>query len=159
MPRSPDIRLALAGALLTTASGGGRSSRLLIAELVGLFNNPYAGLVVFVAVPALLVLGLLLIPFGMWLEQPPADARTRAPTRSGRHRLPVGRRSAARALLIVALTAVNIVIVLLAGYGSLHSMESPVVLRPGVPHADASAVHRVAGRAALAGRVRAMPHR
>jgi hypothetical protein len=38
----------------------------------------------------------------------------------------LGRRAVRRtALLIVALTAVNIVIVLLAGYGSLHWMESP----------------------------------
>ena len=61
--------------------------------------------------------------------------------------------------MVVALTAVNVVIVLVAGYGALHSMESPVVLRPGVPHADAPAVHGVAGRPALAGRLRAMPHR
>ena len=41
---------------------------LLVAELWGLFDNPYAGLVVFVVVPAIVVLGLLLIPLGMWLE-------------------------------------------------------------------------------------------
>ena len=35
---------------------------LLVAELSGLFNNLYAGLVIFVVVPALVVLGLLLIP-------------------------------------------------------------------------------------------------
>jgi nitrate/TMAO reductase-like tetraheme cytochrome c subunit len=97
---------------------------LLIAELSGLFNNPYAGLVVFVAVPALFVLGLLLIPVGMWLEarrlrQHPDIARDWAVID---FRSPVTRR---RTMAIVALTAVNAVIVLLAGYGSLHYMESP----------------------------------
>jgi hypothetical protein len=41
---------------------------LLAAVLTDLFQNPYAGLVVFVFVPTLFVLGLLLIPAGMWLE-------------------------------------------------------------------------------------------
>ena len=37
-------------------------------------------------------------------------------------RLPAVRRAT---LLVVALTAVNLAILLLAGYGALHSMESP----------------------------------
>ena len=115
--------VALAGVVLTTASAVGFIT-LLIALLFGLFNNPYAGLVIFVALPALFVLGLLAIPFGMWLErrklarQPGAtaewfviDFRSQAVRR--------------RAVMVVALTAVNIVIVLVAGYGALHSMESP----------------------------------
>ena len=74
--------------------------------------------------PALLVAGLLLIPFGMWLE------RRRLLRHPGAERewfvidfrSPTTRR---RAVLFTALTAVNVVIVLVAGYGSLHSMESP----------------------------------
>src|SRR5436190_12772324 len=37
---------------------------LLALELGGQFTNPYAGLLVFVAVPAGFILGLLLIPIG-----------------------------------------------------------------------------------------------
>ena len=48
------------------------------------------------------------------------------------------------ALMIVALTAVNIVIILLAGYGAPALDGIAGILRPGVPHADAPAVHRVA---------------
>ena len=97
---------------------------LLIAELWGLFDNPYAGLVVFVAVPALVVLGLLLIPFGMWLEH----RRLSAHPGAEREWFVVDFRSAStrrRAVAVLALTAVNVTIVLLAGYGSLHYMESP----------------------------------
>ena len=42
---------------------------MILAAVFGLFNNPYAGLVVFVALPALFVFGLLLIPVGIWLQR------------------------------------------------------------------------------------------
>jgi NapC/NirT cytochrome c family, N-terminal region len=115
--------LAIAGALITTASAVVFIA-LLIAALIGWFDNPYAGLIVFVALPALFVLGLLLIPAGIGLQR----------RKLARHpetvqdwpvfdfRLLRVRRFA---LLITALTALNIVIVLVAGYGSLHYMESP----------------------------------
>jgi hypothetical protein len=115
--------LAIAGALITTIAAVAFIA-MAIAAVAGLFTNPYAGLVVFVAIPALFVLGLLLIPAGMWLqrrklERDPGAARD----------WPVFdfRNASVRrtALLIAALTAVNIIIVLLAGYGSLHWMESP----------------------------------
>ena len=116
--------VSLAGVILTTVSAVGFLT-LLIALFFDLFSqNPYASLVVFVALPALFVLGLLLIPFGMWLEHrrlvrhPEAtrewfviDFRSKATRRT--------------ALLVLALTVVNAVIVLIASYGALHAMESP----------------------------------
>ncbi len=115
--------LAIAGALITTASAVVFIA-LVIAEFTGLFENPYAGLVVFIALPAIFVLGLLLIPLGMWLQQRKLQHHPEAPTGwpvidFGK---PVVRR---RALMFVALTAVNVIILLLAGYGSLHWMDSP----------------------------------
>jgi nitrate/TMAO reductase-like tetraheme cytochrome c subunit len=115
--------VALAGVVLTTASAVGFIT-LLIAQLFGLFDNPYAALVVFVAIPALFVLGLLLIPLGMWLEH---RRRLRHPDAS-RDWFVIDFRSAATrrtAVAVIALTAVNAVIILLAGYGALHAMESP----------------------------------
>jgi hypothetical protein len=115
--------VAIAGAVLATLAGTGFVV-LAIALFAGLFENPYAGLVVGVVVPAALVLGLLLIPLGMWLERRKRQRDPDAPTD-----WPVVdfRRSSVRrtALIITALTAVNVVIVLLAGYSSLHWMESP----------------------------------
>jgi hypothetical protein len=110
--------------VLITTLAGVLFVALLIAALTGLFVNPYAGLIVFVAIPALFVLGLLLIPAGMWLQR---RKLARDPGASSDwpvfdFRVPRVRRFA---LLIVALTAVNLVIVLVAGYGSLHYMESP----------------------------------
>jgi nitrate/TMAO reductase-like tetraheme cytochrome c subunit len=113
----------LAGAVLTTASAVGFIA-LLIALFFGLFSNPYASLVVFVVMPALVLLGLLLIPLGMWLEH---RRLVRHPG-AEREWFVIDFRSAAtrrRVLMLVALTAVNAVIVLVAGYGAIHSMESP----------------------------------
>jgi hypothetical protein len=115
--------LAIAGALITTACAVVFIA-LVIAELAGLFESPYSGLVVFVALPAAFLFGLLLIPLGMWLQQRRLRRHPELPAdwpvldfRQGRVRR--------TALLFVALTAVNIVILLVAGYGSLHWMESP----------------------------------
>src|SRR5262245_48929302 len=115
--------LAIVGAVIATAWAVVFIA-MVIAALAGMFNNPYAGLVVFVAIPALFVTGLLFIPAGMWLQ----DRKLRRdPNAVVEWPVFDFRRAEVRrnALLITALTAVNVVIVLLAGYGSLHWMESP----------------------------------
>ena len=115
--------VAIVGAVVATASAVVFIT-LLIAMLAGLLTNPYAGLVVFIAIPAVFVMGLVLIPAGMWLER---RKLLRQPTAVAEWPVVDFRRAEVRraALLIVALTAVNIVIVLLAGYGGLHAMDSP----------------------------------
>jgi nitrate/TMAO reductase-like tetraheme cytochrome c subunit len=116
--------LTVFGALMATVSAVAFIA-LALALLGGMFHrNPYAGLVVFVAVPGVFVLGLLFMPLGMWLQ------RRRLLRDPGREadwpvldfRRPEVRR---RALLYTALTAANVIVILLAGYGSLHWMESP----------------------------------
>ena len=115
--------LAILGALITTASAVCFVA-LAGAVLLGLFTNPYAGLVVFIALPALFVFGLLLIPVGMWLQARRLERH--GPAAADWPILDFRQASVRRtALVVTALTAANIVIVLLAGYGSLHWMESP----------------------------------
>ena len=115
--------LAIAGALVTAISAVVFIA-LVGAALMGVFDNPYAGLVIFVAIPAVLVLGLLLIPLGMWLQR----------RKLARHpetvddwpiwdfRSPRVRRAA---LVLIAFTALSAAISLVAGYSTLHWMESP----------------------------------
>src|SRR6185503_9641898 len=112
--------LAIAGAVITTVTAV-VFIVLAVAVLMGLFENPYAGLVVFIGLPAVFVLGLLLIPAGMWLQQRKLRRHPEAPQDWPvmDFRLPAVRRAT---LLVVALTAVNLAILLLAGYGALHSM-------------------------------------
>jgi hypothetical protein len=123
--RGPLVRhpLSLAGVVITTAAAVGFLA-MALAAVIGLFNNPYAGLVIFVALPALFLVGLLLIPAGMWLQR---RAMQRDPTAVPEWPVVDLRKQHVRrtALAVAALTAVNIVIVLLAGYGTLHWMESP----------------------------------
>ncbi|MFL5332820.1 MAG: NapC/NirT family cytochrome c [Geminicoccaceae bacterium] len=116
--------LTVAGAVMATVSAVA-FILLALALAVGMFHrNPYAGLIVFVTIPALFVLGLLLIPLGIRLQR----RRLRDhPERAGDwpvldFRRPEVRR---RALLFTALTAVNVIVITLAGYSSLHWMESP----------------------------------
>jgi nitrate/TMAO reductase-like tetraheme cytochrome c subunit len=115
--------VALAGALLTTATAVNFVG-LVLAELAGLVRNPYAGLVIYVLIPALFVLGLLLIPLGMWLE---ARKRRRDPSALRDwpvldFRVPATRRMA---ILVGALTAANLIIIAVAALGGMRSMESP----------------------------------
>ena len=115
--------LAIVGAVLTTVSAVVFIA-LAIAVAVGMLNNPYAGLLVFIALPAFVVLGLLLIPLGMRLQ---ARKLRQDPTAVADWWVVDFRRQAVRrtALALTALTAVNLVLLLLGGYGTLHWMESP----------------------------------
>src|SRR5438105_15674168 len=57
--------MTLLGASLTTVSGL-LFLILFLLDSFGLLRNPYIGLLAYVAVPAIFVLGLLLIPIGRW---------------------------------------------------------------------------------------------
>lgn len=91
---------------------------LLALELAGQIRNPYFGLLLFVAVPSVFIVGLLLIPLGIWRQRrkggtpewPVVDFR-----------LPHTRQVV---LGVFVLTCVNMLIVSLAAYGAVHHMES-----------------------------------
>jgi nitrate/TMAO reductase-like tetraheme cytochrome c subunit len=94
----------------------------LLLELLGLLTNPYIGLLLFVAIPAAFILALLLIPIGMWWsarrtrrggpapEWPVVDLRT------PHHRSVV--------TAVLALTAVNVVVISMAASRGVHYMET-----------------------------------
>jgi NapC/NirT cytochrome c family, N-terminal region len=114
--------VAMAGVAITTASAVVFIA-LALAMFLGMLANPYAGLVVFVGLPLIFMVGLLLIPVGMRLQRKAlAEGR-------GVEEWPVidlrQTRTRRVALTIAILTGMNIVIVLVAGYGSLKWMESP----------------------------------
>jgi hypothetical protein len=108
--------MAIATAMATVFLG------LAALHLAGFLTNPYIGLLVFVAVPALFVAGLLLIPAGAWWT------KRRMARGAGVAGWPVidfrQPRQRTIALVVVALTAVNILIVGVATYGGVHAMES-----------------------------------
>ena len=59
--------VVIAGVLLTTISAVLFVSAV-AAEMLGLIGTPYGGLIIYVFIPAVFVLGLLLIPLGNWLD-------------------------------------------------------------------------------------------
>jgi nitrate/TMAO reductase-like tetraheme cytochrome c subunit len=115
--------VALAGVVITTVSAVAFLT-MATADLLGMFTNPYAGLVIFIAVPALFVFGLLLMPLGIWLQR---RALARDPSAPVDWPVIDLRRPRVRGTVIgiIAMTIVNATLVLLAAQGSLHYMESP----------------------------------
>jgi hypothetical protein len=95
---------------------------LLTLELAGYLTNPYIGLLVFVAVPAMFLAGLLLIPIGAWW----AARRRRRGVAAPEWPVIDLRDSRQRRILagVAALTIVNIAIVSMGAYGGVHYMES-----------------------------------
>jgi hypothetical protein len=95
-----------------------------LADLFGLHTNPYMGIVFFVILPAVFLIGLVLIPVGAWRER-----RRRLQGRAPSHvhwlildlNDPTQRR---RAVIFLALTLVNVVIVSLAAYRGIEYMDS-----------------------------------
>jgi hypothetical protein len=96
---------------------------LFFADVFGIHHNPYVGMVAFLILPAFFVLGLLLIPFGAWL-----DRRRRSKGLAPRTwpkldlNLPQQRRIVG---IVAVLTLVNLLIVSLAAFRGIEYMDSP----------------------------------
>ncbi|MBI2828272.1 MAG: cytochrome C [Acidobacteria bacterium] len=96
---------------------------LFVLEIRGYVTSPYIGLLVFVAIPAVFVVGLLLIPVGAWRA-----GRRRRLAPENEPDWPVldfrnpHQRAAFAAVLL--LTIVNLLIVSMAAYGGVRYMES-----------------------------------
>jgi hypothetical protein len=127
-PVARDVRLirspiSVTGMVLTTVSAV-LFLVVFFADLLGLHTNPYIGIVFFLILPAIFLLGLGLIPLGAWHERrrrvagkPPAEVEWPRIDFGD----PVQRQ---RAVLIFALTMANIVIVSLAAYRGVEYMDS-----------------------------------
>src|SRR5512132_307076 len=94
-----------------------------LADLFGLHTNPYMGLFFFVIVPGLFILGLIMVPVGMWRER--RRLRRGQPAHVGWPRLDLNDPIQRRAVFIFAvLTFVNVVIVSLAAYRGIEVMDA-----------------------------------
>src|SRR5262252_3422160 len=95
------------------------------ADVFGFHTNPYLGILFFLILPGVFLLGLALIPLGAWLERrrrargrPPAEIRWPHVDLND----PVQRRAA---VIVFAMTIANIIIVSLAAYRGVEYMDSP----------------------------------
>jgi len=115
----------VAGALLTTISV------LLFlgfftVELAGVtgHENPYLGIIFFITLPALAVVGLLLIPLGAWLERR-RQLKGRPPSMRLWPRIDLNHPQTRAILFAVAvLTPVNLLMVSAAAYKGVEAMDS-----------------------------------
>jgi hypothetical protein len=116
--------ISLAGGAITTASAVTMIAHW-VAELLGRHSeNPYLGIIFFLILPGLFVLGLVLIPIGIWLrrrtllkagmipaEYPKIDLNNRA----FRHGIDI----------VLLATLANLLIVSIATYRGASYMDSP----------------------------------
>jgi hypothetical protein len=118
--RSP---MSVAGMVLTTTSAA-LFLVVFLADVLGLHTNPYIGIVSFLVLPALFVIGLLLIPLGAWVER----RRRAAGKQPSAVRWPQidlnDPTQRATAVIVFALTIANIVIVSLGAYRGVEYMDS-----------------------------------
>jgi nitrate/TMAO reductase-like tetraheme cytochrome c subunit len=116
--------LSLAGGAITTASGVIMIGYWIV-ELIGRSNdNPYLGIIFFLLLPGLFVVGLLLIPVGMYLRrkkllkagQIPAEfPKIDLNDRMFRHGIDI----------VLVATIVNLLVVSIASYRGASYMDSP----------------------------------
>lgn len=113
--------ISATGEALTTAS----AFLFLILHalhLLGFLQNPYVGILVFVLLPALFVVGLLIIPIGLGFERRRTRAGIVAPPWP---KIDFNDLAQRRALLLVAvLTSANLGILSMASYGAVEYSES-----------------------------------
>ena len=114
--------LSIVGAAVTTLAAVAFIF-VLFMDWLGLHTNPYLGIVFFFVIPAVFVLGLLMMPAGLWLNR---RRRAKGLDTPGWPRLdlndPLHRR---RVLLLATLTLVNLLIVSLAAFKGIEYMDSP----------------------------------
>ena len=124
-----DVRLircpiSVTGMVLTTISAV-LFLVVFLADLFGWHSNPYIGIVFFLILPGVFLVGLALIPLGASIERR-RRARGVAPTQLQWPRMdlndPVQRHTA---VIVFLLTVANIVIVSLAAYRGVEYMDSP----------------------------------
>jgi hypothetical protein len=113
-------RLGLLGAVLTTSSAI-LIIAVLLLSLLGFETSPYLGVLAFLILPGLFVLGLLLMPLGSWLE------RRRQLRGGGDASLPVFDLNVPamrrRLLVFAGLTVANLVIIGAASYKGVEVMD------------------------------------
>src|SRR5580693_9453558 len=118
--RSP---ISVAGMVLTTISAV-VFLVVFLADVLGLHTNPYIGIVFFLVLPGVFVIGLLLIPLGAWVERRRrAAGKPPSPVRWPQMDLndPARRTTA---IIVFGLTMANIVIVSLGAYRGVEYMDS-----------------------------------
>src|SRR5271166_6419821 len=116
--------ISLAGGAITTASGITMISYWL-AQLSGhLSDNPYLGIIFFLILPALFILGLLLIPVGVVVRRRKLQKAGQIPAQFPR--IDLNDRIFRHGIdIVLVATVVNLLVVSVASYRGASYMDSP----------------------------------
>jgi hypothetical protein len=118
--------LTLFGTSVTTVSAIAMIGFFLLG-LVGLANSPYIALMALLVLPAIFVIGLLLIPLGIWIHRRRAK-EVEEGKRPAAPEFPIidFNKTTVRRVTgsVVGLTIVNLLIISLASYEGVHYMDS-----------------------------------
>lgn len=97
---------------------------VLLADVFGLHTNPYIGILFFIVLPGVFLIGLLLIPLGAWVERR-RRAAGKAPSAAHWPRIDLNDSTQrTTAVIVFVLTLANIVIVSLGAYRGVEYMDS-----------------------------------
>lgn len=116
-------RIATIGASLVTAAFIA-DVLLIFASPALLEGNPYAGIVTYMVLPGLLMLGLVLVPVGLVLRLWRFRHRPKLETMRRLMRFGVLQQPAAITRTIVILTLINVTTFVIISYGAYHFMDS-----------------------------------
>ena len=115
--------VSIAGAVITSAAAV-IFVAVFLFDLFGFHSNPYIGILFFLVIPAIFIVGLLLIPIGLAVERRRRRAG-HAPTDVHWPRLDLNDpRTRNIAIGVAVLTVVNVLIVSLAAYRGVEEMDS-----------------------------------
>ena len=120
LPSAMRNPISLIGAAISTAMALVFLA-LLALEMSGQLTNPYLGLLLFLAVPAVLIIGVLLMVIGFVRERSRVSAGKASEWPVIDMRLP---RTRSVIFGVALVTCLNILIVSLAAYGTVHHMET-----------------------------------
>lgn len=115
-------RLSQAGVMLTTASAI-TILTFYTTEFFGVRVSPYVGIIIFLILPALFVLGLLLIPAGIWLQFRKEKRAGVLP--SEYPQIDLGNTKLRETFyFVVVMTGINLALFLTVTYRGVHYMDS-----------------------------------
>jgi hypothetical protein len=115
-------RISQVGVMLTTASTITLMT-FYTTEFFGVRISPYTGIIAFLILPAIFVVGLLLIPLGIWIRFHQEKLAGRLPTEYPQIDL-ADPKLRETILFVAVMTGVNLAIFLTASYRGIHYMDS-----------------------------------
>ena len=121
--------------------------------------HPYIGILIYLILPGIFVLGLLLIPIGIWLKRRALKQAGQLPSNLSRHRSQTARRAPHPGMGRRWRPVFNLLIVGTASYRGVEYMDSTSFCGTTCHTRDGSRIHGLSEFSALPRGLRRMPHR